>query len=62
LRARFNAVEAMFDQLDRLILRFGGTPEGGALIAAYQAARIIRDYGQGHNAKPAPTPAPTPST
>jgi len=59
LRARFNAAEALFVQLDRLILRFNGTPEGAALIAAYQAARIVRNYGIHHEAQtPVPVPAP----
>lgn len=63
LRARFNAVEALFMQLDRLILRFNGTPEGRALIAAYQASRIVRDYGIRHEAQPPvpPTPSAQPS-
>ena len=59
LRARFNAVEAMFGQLDRLILRFAGTAEGAALIAAYQASRTVRDMGHGPgNNNPTPPPAP----
>ena len=58
LRLRFNAVEAMFVQLDRLILRFNGTTEGLALIAAYQATRIVRNYGVRHEQEqPAPAPA-----
>lgn len=59
LRAKFNDVESKFVQLDRLILRFAGTEDGQALIAAYQAARIIRDYGIGHDPD-APTPPPAP--
>lgn len=45
LRDRFNAVEAKFASLDNLILAFNNTPEGRALIAAYQASRIVRDSG-----------------
>jgi len=58
LRARFNAVEALFVQLDRLVLRFNETPEGAALIAAYQAARVVRNYGIRHEAQPPAPPAP----
>ncbi len=41
-------MEALFVQLDRLILRFDGTADGLALIAAYNAARIVRNYGIHH--------------
>lgn len=49
-RTRFNEVEANFDQLDKLILRFDKTAAGRDLIAAYQASRTIRDYGSGPRA------------
>ena len=52
LRARFNAVERQFEKLDKLILQFGATAAGRALILAYQAARTIIDRGAG----PGPTP------
>lgn len=45
LRDRFNAVEALFVSLDRLILAFDDTEAGRALIAAYQASRVIRKAG-----------------
>jgi hypothetical protein len=60
LRKQFNAVEQKFASLDDLILNFNGTPAGHALVAAYQAARIVRDLG-GSPAKPEPVPAVTPA-
>ncbi len=57
MRAKFNAVEAKFDSLDNLILQFNGTAAGRALVAAYQAARIVRDLGVGP--KPPKPPGPT---
>jgi hypothetical protein len=55
LRDQFNAVEAKFVQIDRMILRFNGTAAGVALIAAYQAARTVRGYGIRHETDPAPS-------
>ena len=60
LRARFNAVEEKFAALDDLILNFNTTATAHALVAAYQAARVVRDLG-GSPSKPAPAPAPTPT-
>ena len=63
MRAKFNAVEAKFVSLDNLVLQFGRTPEGQELIAAYQAARIVRDLGGSGAAKAKPqasAAAPTP--
>jgi hypothetical protein len=57
MRAKFNAVEGKFDSLDNLVLQFNGTAAGRALIAAYQAARIVRDLGAGP--KPPKPPGPT---
>jgi hypothetical protein len=60
-RPRFNAVEKKFGELDDLILLFGKTAPGRALIAAYRAARIVRDAGHGPQAAPPPpAAAPTP--
>ncbi len=59
LRARFNEVEAKFVSLDNLILGFNNTPEGRALIAAYEASRIVRDLGSGSATAPQ-TPPVTP--
>jgi hypothetical protein len=60
MRARFNAVEAGFATLDDLILQFNKTAAGRALIAAYQASRVVRDLGHGPGPQPpAPSPAPT---
>jgi hypothetical protein len=61
LRTRFNAVEDLFVQIDDMILRFNGTDAGQAMIAAYKAARIIRNYGHGPGTA-TPTPAPTTTT
>lgn len=58
LRDRFNAVETMFGQLDDMILRFNKTAAGQAMIAAYHAARIVRDLGHGPSATPPTPPAP----
>lgn len=55
LRQRFNAVEKQFEELDRLLLHFGSTPEGRALIAAYQGSRIIHDRGRGPSGPTAET-------
>jgi hypothetical protein len=59
MRTKFNAVEQKFAALDDLILNFNGTAAGRALVAAYQAARVVRDLG-GSPSTPAPTPAPAP--
>jgi hypothetical protein len=55
LRAKFNAVEAKFGVLDDLILQYGATPAGRAMVLAYQAARTVRDLGTGPQ-PPAPPP------
>ncbi len=47
MRDRFNAVEALFVSLDRLVLNFDDSAAGLALIAAYQASRVIHDAGHG---------------
>lgn len=46
-RPRFNAVQAHLDEMDNLILQYRKTDAGAALVAAYQASRIIRDLGHG---------------
>lgn len=60
LRAEFNKVEAKYESLENLILAFNTTPAGRDLIAAFKAARIIRDAGHGPKKPPTPTPTPTP--
>ena len=60
MRDRFNAVEDIFAMLDDIVLQFNATPAGRALIAAYQASRVVRDLGEGPGPK-TPTP-PTPVT
>jgi hypothetical protein len=60
LRVKFNAVEEKFAALDDLILNFNTTAPAHALVAAYQAARVVRDIG-GSPSAPTPTPAPTPA-
>ena len=57
LRAEFNKVEAKYESLDNLILAFNTTPAGRDLIAAYKAARIVRDAGHGPK-KPVVVPPP----
>lgn len=42
----FSEAAGYFEMLDKLILHFGRTPEGRALVAAYQASRVIRDLGR----------------
>jgi hypothetical protein len=58
MRAKFNAVEAKFGTLDNLILQFNGSSAGRALIATYQASRIVRDLGHGPGPAPPTPPAP----
>jgi hypothetical protein len=53
-------VEAKFASLDCLVLQFKTTEAGRALIAAYQAARVVRDAGAGPSPGPTPPPAPNP--
>ena len=55
MRDRFNAVEDKFASLDNLIHGFNTTPQGRALIASYQASRIVRDHG--HSPAHTTTPA-----
>ena len=59
LRAQFNAVEEKFAALDDLILNFNTTAAAHSLVAAYQAARIVRDLG---GSPSAPAPATTPAS
>lgn len=47
LRQRFNAVSVKFADLDDVILQFNATPEGRALVSAWQQARVIIDRGHG---------------
>ena len=46
-RPEFNAVSAHLDDMDNLVLQYRKTPAGRAMVAAYQASRIIRDFGHG---------------
>ena len=57
LDAAYRAVAVLLESMDRLVLRFRGTAEGSAFAAAWQTARVIRDYGHGP-ATPPPAPAP----
>ncbi len=61
-RQRFNTVEGKFGVLDDLVLQFGKTVAGRALIAAYRAARIVRDAGRGPQPTPPPPTPPAPPT
>ncbi|HBJ84008.1 MAG TPA: hypothetical protein DDZ88_09100 [Verrucomicrobiales bacterium] len=57
LRERFNTVEAVFASLDGLVEQF---PDK-TFVAAYHAARIVRDLGHGPGTEPTPAPpAPPP--
>lgn len=62
MRERFNAVEVKFGALDDMILQFGSTEAGRALVASHKAARIVRDLGAGPSPTPPPTPPPAPPT
>jgi len=55
MRDRFNTVEAIFVSLDGLVEQFTDK----TFVAAYHAARTIRDLGHGPGAEPTP-PAPPP--
>jgi len=59
MRDRFNAVELLFAGLDDMILQFGATAAGQALIASHKAARIVRDSGGGSGGPDSPAPPPT---
>ena len=57
MRERFNTVEAVFASLDGLVEQF---PDK-TFVAAYHAARTIRDNGHGPGTEPTPAPpAPPP--
>lgn len=57
MRERFNTVEAVFASLDGLVEQF---PDK-TFVAAYHAARTIRDNGHGAGTEPTPAPpAPPP--
>jgi hypothetical protein len=64
-RTAFNATEAKFAELDKLILQFRLTDGGKALAAAWKAARVIKNSGSSGGEAP-PTPGggatPTPPT
>lgn len=60
LRAEFKKVETLFEGIDNLILAYNETEAGRSLIAAYKAARIIRDAGHGPTPPPVPPIPPTP--
>jgi hypothetical protein len=48
------------NDLDDLVLQFGGTDAGQRFNEAWKGARIIVDSGSGHST-PAPAPVPTPN-
>jgi hypothetical protein len=56
-------IAALLDRvndLDDLVLQFGGTDAGQRFNEAWKGARIIVDSGSGHST-PAPAPVPTPN-
>jgi len=57
-RPAFRLLDRKFAELDRLIVQFRVTEAGRALVAAWKAARLVRDLGTGHRAPPAATPPP----
>jgi len=54
MRDRFNAVEAVFAGLDGLVEQFSDK----TFVAAYHAARTVRDLGRGPAAEAPPSPPP----
>lgn len=54
LRERFNAVEKVFTSLDGLVEQFTDK----TFVAAYHAARTVRDLGHGPGADTPPVPTP----
>lgn len=64
-RPAFKLTEKKFSEVDKLLRQFGKTAAGRTMIAAWNAARIIKNAGHagGDEApvNPAPTPAPTPT-
>ncbi|MBE7497467.1 MAG: hypothetical protein HS117_21180 [Verrucomicrobiaceae bacterium] len=57
LRDRFNAVEAIFTRMDGLVEQFTDK----VFVAAYHAARVVRDLGHGPGGGTPPAPVPPPS-
>jgi hypothetical protein len=62
-RPAFKLTEKKFAEVDKLIRQFRTTAAGRTMIAAWNAARIIKDAGHtgGGEAPANPTPAPTPT-
>lgn len=58
MRAKFKAVAQKFAAMDDLIPNVNSTATGQALVAAYQAARVVRDFG-GSPGTPTPASKPT---
>lgn len=56
LRDRFNEVEAIFGRMDGLVEQF---PDK-VFVAAYHAARVVRDLGHGPGTTPPAPPTPPP--
>lgn len=52
LRPDFRDVSELLGKMDRIVLRFRKTPPGARFVAAWNAARIIRDLGQSAPAEP----------
>ena len=57
LRPAFREVSELLTKMDRLVLRFRKTEPGARFVAAWKAARIIRDLGEAAPAAPAPPTA-----
>ena len=64
-RPAFKLTEKKFAEVDKLIRQFRTTAAGRTMIAAWNAARIIKDAGHAGGgeapANPTPTPTPTPT-
>ena len=57
LRPAFREVSELLTKMDRLVLRFRKTEPGARFVAAWKAARIIRDLGEAAPAEPTPPTA-----
>ncbi len=56
LRPEFREVLNILLSMDRLVLRFRGTPEGKAFAANWKTARTVRDLGSNNPDPEPPTP------
>jgi len=60
LRSRFAAAERKYVSVNNVVGKFATTALGVEFVAAYRAARMIRDAGHGPSAAAAAAVAPTP--